>query len=130
MNYKSLIAAVLPACLALLVAVPGASGQAASSPERGLVGGATRESDSGKPVAGVQIVAHSVAKGTDQATFTDADGIFTFTNLEPGQYEVAALKHGYEKVAPQVELAPRRVTRVELPLAAAHASSQATTVTT
>ena len=58
----------------------------------GLVGGITHESASGKPVAEVQINAYNLDKGTDHATVTDADGIFTFTNLEPGQYEVAATK--------------------------------------
>ena len=106
--------AVLPACVAFLLAAlsPAAFGQAAV----GLVGGVTRDSASSKPVAGVQVVAHNVAKGTDRSTVSDAAGIFTFTDLEPGQYEVAATKNGFEKSSAQVDVAALRTVRVELPL--------------
>ena len=82
----------------------------------GLVGGVTRDSASGKPVAEVQVVAHNVDQGTDRATVTDVDGIFTFTNLEPGPYEVAAIKNGFQKSSARVEVAARRTARVDLPL--------------
>ena len=98
---------------ALLLGVSlAASGQ---SPV-GLVGGIAHDSASGKPVSEVQIVAHNLAKGTDLATVTDADGIFTFTNLEPGPYEVAATKSGFEKSAARVEVAALRTSRVDLSL--------------
>jgi hypothetical protein len=82
----------------------------------GLVGGIARDSASGKPVAAVQIIAHNLAKGTDRDTVTDADGIFTFTNLEPGSYEVAASKNGFQKSSARVEVAALRTARVDLPL--------------
>jgi len=63
----------------------------------GLVGGITRDSSSGKPIAKAQIVARNLDKGTQRTTISDADGIFTFTNLEPGPYEVAATKDGFGK---------------------------------
>jgi len=113
---KSLLVGVLSASAGFLFSVPPAFSQAAV----GLVGGITRESASGKPVAEVQIVAHNLVKGTDRATTTDANGIFTFTDLEPGQYEVAAAKSGFEKSSAHVEVAARRVARVELPLAFAN----------
>jgi hypothetical protein len=47
----------------------------------GLVGGVARDAASGKPVAQAQVTAHNLAKDTDAATVTGADGIFTFTNL-------------------------------------------------
>src|SRR5580700_5006816 len=68
----------------------------------GLVGGIARDSATGEPVAQAQIIAHNVTKGTDQTTVTDVTGIFTFTNLEPGPYEVSATKNGYQKSAAQV----------------------------
>ena len=82
----------------------------------GIVGGITLDSASGKPVAEAQITAHNLDKGTDSATVTDADGIFTFTKLEPGQYEFAATKSGFQKSAARIEVAALRVTRVQLPL--------------
>jgi hypothetical protein len=67
----------------------------------------------------VQIIAHNLDKGTDQATVTGSDGIFTFTNLEPGRYEVAAAKSGFQKSSKQIEVVALQATRVELPLRAA-----------
>jgi hypothetical protein len=105
---------VAPACAALLFAA--ISSPAFGQSSVGLVGGVTRDSSTGKPVAKVQIIAHNLDKDTDRTAISDADGIFTFTNLEPGPYEVAATKDGFEKSSAQVEVADRRVTRVELPL--------------
>ena len=82
----------------------------------GLVGGITRDAASGKPVAEAQVNAHNLDKGTDQTTLTGADGIFTLTNLEAGQYEVAATKDGFQKSSVRVEVSARRTAGVELPL--------------
>ena len=102
---------VLAACIFAALSLP-AFGQAPV----GLVGGVARDSANGKPVAEAQIIAHNLNKGTDQATVTGADGIFTFMNLEPGQYEVAATKNGFQKSSAKIEVAALRATRVELPL--------------
>jgi hypothetical protein len=85
----------------------------------GLVGGITRDSSNGQPMAAVQIVAHNLDKGTDRSTTSDGAGIFTFTDLEPGQYQVAAMKNGFETAAAQIAVAANRTARVELPLRAA-----------
>ncbi len=82
----------------------------------GLVGGITSDSGNGKPVAEAKIIAHNLDTGTDHATVSDADGIFTFTNLEPGQYEVAATKSGFEKSSKEIQVAALRTARVDLPL--------------
>jgi hypothetical protein len=82
----------------------------------GLLGGVTRDSASGKPVAEAQILAHNLVKGTDRATVSDASGIFTFTDLEPGPYEIAATKNGFQKSSAHVEIAALRVARLELTL--------------
>jgi hypothetical protein len=106
--------AIVAACVAILLAAlsPAAFGQATV----GLIGGVARDSASSKPVAGVQIIAHNIAKGTDRSTVSDAAGIFTFTDLELGQYVVAATKNGFEKSSAQVEVAALRSARVELSL--------------
>ena len=49
-------------------------------------------------MAGAQVVAHNVAKDTDRSTVSDAMGIFTFTDLEPGQYVIAASEKWIRKV--------------------------------
>jgi hypothetical protein len=105
--------AVAATCLAyILAAAIPAIGQSSV----GLMGGVTSDFTSGKPVAKAQIVAHNLFKGTDSTTISDADGIFTFTNLEPGRYEVAATKDGFQKSSTQVEVAAMRSARVDLPL--------------
>jgi hypothetical protein len=112
MTRKLLNIAVLPACLAFqFTAVPGLAQSLA-----GLVGGVTRDSASGKPVAEVQVVAHNMDRGTDRTAVSDANGSFTITNLEPGRYEVAATKDGFLKSSAAVEVAALRVQRIELPL--------------
>lgn len=82
----------------------------------GLVGGIARDAASGKPLAEARINAHNLDKGTDNVTVTGADGIFSFTHLEPGAYEVAATKQGFRKSSVRVEVGVARVAGVELPL--------------
>src|SRR5579862_1886208 len=84
----------------------------------GLVSGTARDSGSGKPVAEAQVSAHNLAKGTDRTTVTDAGGIFTFTDLEPGAYDLAATKNGFQKSSAHVEVAASRTANVDLPLIA------------
>lgn len=98
-----------------LVGLSAAYGQAPV----GLVGGITRDSSSGEPVAKAQVVAYNLSKKTERSTVTDGDGIFTFTNLEPGQYKFAATKDGFQESSAQVDVAASKVERVELPLHAA-----------
>jgi len=99
--------------LFIVGAVPVLAG---ADPDVGLVGGTARDAASGKPVAEAQIIAHNLGKSTDRSTVTNADGNFTFTNLEPGQYEVAATKNGFQKSSARVEVAAHQEARVELPL--------------
>lgn len=103
----------LPVCLAIAFAAL-ALPAFAQSPV-GFVGGMTHSS-SGEPVAKVQIIAHNLTRNTDLTTVSDADGIFTFTNLEPGPYEVAALKDGFQKASTKVDVTARKAARVDLPM--------------
>ncbi|MBI2681220.1 MAG: TonB-dependent receptor [Candidatus Solibacter usitatus] len=105
------------ACTALLcgaLSIP-AFGQ----PAGGLISGIANDSSTGKPVAEAQIVVRNLAKGTDRAAVTGADGIFNVTNLEPGLYEVAATKSGFQKSSARVEVAGHLTVHVDLPLLAA-----------
>src|SRR5580704_9059906 len=75
---------IVPACAALLW---GAwSLPAFAQATVGVAGGITRDSSSGKPMAEVEVIAHNLKKGTARTTLTNTEGIFTFTNLEPGLY--------------------------------------------
>jgi hypothetical protein len=112
-NGPAIAAHVSGALLLGLLALP-AFGQVPD----GYVGGMARESASGKPVAEVRIVAHNVDKGTDLFTVTDTSGMYKFTNLEPGRYDVAATKSGFQKASATVEVEGKHLTRVDLPLEA------------
>src|SRR5262249_40713838 len=85
----------------------------------GVVNGVTRDSASGVPISGVQIVAHSLDGGSDRATVSNNEGAFTFANVEPGRYEIAGAKSGYRKISTNVEVAASRSLTVELPLLSA-----------
>ncbi len=105
---------VVPACAALLW---GAwSLPAFAQATVGVAGGVARDSSSGKPLAEVEVIAHNLNQGADHATLTNIDGIFTFTNLEPGPYEFEAIKDGFRKSSMRAEVDGLRAARVELPL--------------
>ena len=79
MNCRSLLSAVVPACIALqlaLLPIP-----AAAQESFGGVGGVTRNSVSKQPVAQVQIIAHNILKGTDHNAVSGLDGTFTMARL-------------------------------------------------
>jgi hypothetical protein len=85
-------------------------------PAATLVGGVIRDSSSGKPVSDVQVTAHSLNKGTDRATVSNTDGVFTFTNLEPGSYEFEAIKEGCRNSSARAQVGDLQVASVELRL--------------
>jgi Putative beta-barrel porin-2, OmpL-like. bbp2/Carboxypeptidase regulatory-like domain len=109
----AMTAPISAALLLGLLAVP-AFGQRAD----GYVGGMARDSATGNPVAEVRIVAHNVDKGTDLFTVTDTAGMYKFTNLEPGRYNVAATKNGFQEASATVNVEGQHLTRVDLPLEA------------
>jgi hypothetical protein len=115
MTRNRLLLAV-PACIALqLAALPiPASGQGAF----GSVDGVTRDSTSKKPVAHVRITAYNVSKGTNRSAISDTNGAFTIAKLEPGLYQVAAVRDGFAKSTASVQVAAPETYRVDLLLAA------------
>ena len=94
---------------------PPLNGQTSAS----VVGGTARDSASGKPVAGAQIVAQHLGNGTARSTLTNTGGLFAFTNLEPGRYEFSASKNGFQKASAKIEVVGTQAVRVDLPLLAA-----------
>jgi hypothetical protein len=89
---------------------------ALGQPAATLSGGVTRDSSSGKPVPEVQVTAHNLNKGTDLATVSNTDGVFRFTNLEPGPYEFEATKEGFRKSSARAQVGDVQVTNLDLPL--------------
>jgi hypothetical protein len=85
----------------------------------GLLNGVVRNSNTGMPLAGVQVVAHSLGSGLDRTTLTSNEGFFTFSNVEPGRYELTAGKNGFQKLIANVDVAASRTMIVEFPLSAA-----------
>jgi hypothetical protein len=116
MTRNLLAFAVVPACIAFqIAAVPTpASGQGLF----GGVGGVTRDSASRQPLALVRITAHNVDKGTDRLAISGPDGAFTMPGLEPGLYQVAAVRDGFVRSTASVEVAAPGTHRVDFLLAA------------
>jgi hypothetical protein len=111
---KPLAISVVPACAAFFLGALSltAFGQATV----GLVGGITRNSSSGKPVAEVQVTAHNLKNSTDRVTVSNTEGVFRFTNLEPGSYEFEAIKDGFRQSSARAEVDDLRVAKVDLSL--------------
>jgi hypothetical protein len=112
-SYTALSIAILVGSLAL-----PANGENLSA----VLNGIARDSASGIPISGVQIVAHNLEGGSDRATVTNNEGAFTFANVEPGRYEIAGTKSGFRKISTNVEVAASRSLTVELPLLSAAAA--------
>src|ERR1700760_4001236 len=99
--------AVVPACAAFFWGVLSLT--AFGQPPAGFVCGITRDSSSGKPVPEVRVTAHNLNKGTDRATVSNTDGVFTFANLELGTYEFEAIKTGFRKLSARAQVNNLRV---------------------
>lgn len=118
MNCKSLLSAVVSAGIALQLAVlpVPASGQESF----GSVGGVARNSGSKQPMAQVQITAHNMMKGTDHNALSGIDGTFAMARLEPGAYQLAAVRDGFITSTANLEVSPASTYRIDFLLAEAH----------
>jgi hypothetical protein len=116
---KLLLSAVVPACILFQVAALPfpAFGQTLV----GGIGGVTRDSASGQPVAQTQITAHNEHKNTDHTASSGADGVFSIANLEPGAYDVSITKDGFQKSSVHVDVAARQTAQLDLKLRVAAA---------
>ena len=118
---RLLFSIVVPGCIALQHAVlpTPAAGQGLY----GDVGGVTRDSASGQPVAQALITARNVYNGRHGTAISGSDGAFTIARLEPGLYEVAAARDGFIKSTANVEVAASGIYRVDFLLAADYPSA-------
>lgn len=109
----SRILTILP--MLFLAMLPSSFGQDASGRVRGII----RDSGSGRPIAEALIVAHRLGQGAQQTALSGVDGSFALQNLEPGPYEVAATKNGFQTSAANVDVTALQAAQVELPLQSA-----------
>jgi hypothetical protein len=114
---KFLLSAIVPACVAVQLGVlpVAAFGQTSV----GSIGGVTRDSASGQPLAQVQITVHNIDKNADRNASSSVNGAFSIANLEPGRYEVIAAKDGFLKSSAKVEVVAPGTHQVDFLLAAA-----------
>lgn len=61
-----------------------------------LIGG-VYNNESKKPLSNVTVTATHMATKKEKVTLTDADGNYSFTDLEAGLYRFAFTKNGYKK---------------------------------
>jgi len=78
----------------------------------------TRDSVSRQPLAQVRITAHNVSKGTQRTAISGLDGTFIMPGLEPGVYDMAAVRDGFARSIAHVEVAAPNTHRVDFLLAA------------
>ena len=82
--------------------------------------GSTRDAG-GQPLAGTQVVVHSVANNIDRTVISGADGNFVISDLKPGRYQVTGKKSGFEDSKPAtVELPDAQGGAIELTLNEQH----------
>ena len=100
------------------LALAGALLQAPAAIDKAAVSGRVVEQDTQAPIAGAQVMLAILLEGPPAAPFnmrpmmavTDADGRFTFADVDPGRYRVAATKAGFASPGaplstPPIELA-------------------------
>ena len=111
MTCRLRLVALLPACLTLQLA------HAQST--FGDIRGTTRD-PSGLVLDHATVTVHSVEENNDRKLVSGDDGTFVVANLQPGHYELTAVKPGFENSSTEaIELSARQSLRVDLTLALA-----------
>jgi hypothetical protein len=113
------------ACTAVSL-FPGARNAAAQQAAASATGqpglaGVIRDAANGQPLPQALIIAHraGMSTNTDLTAVSGADGAFAFAGLDPGGYEISAMKNGFTQASAKVEVAPQGNSRAELALTAA-----------
>lgn len=104
----------------ILLVIP----QGAVAQERGSVAGAVANRETGRPLAGANVL----VVGTGIGAVTDPDGRFMLTGIVPGTHELRASFIGFESAADRVEVAAGETTDVVMQLLPAMLQIQPITV--
>jgi hypothetical protein len=109
--------------VSLFQGVQNASAQqvtANTTSQPGLAG-VIRDVSNGRPVPQALVIAHRVgtSAGADLTLLSGLDGSFTIVSVEPGSYQVLAMKNGFTQASVKVEIAARGNAHVDLALTAA-----------
>ena len=80
---------------ALVILLSGVSSNAQNA--TATLSGAVRD-DNGAVVQGVNVTLNNSATGRSRSTKTDDEGRYSFTNIEPGAYELRAARQGFKTV--------------------------------
>src|ERR1700678_707844 len=96
MSYGDAVRVPNWAALALLTLLSALSSFAQAG--QGKVSGLVKD-PSGAIVVGAQVVLHNNATGLDQHTVSNAAGLYTFTSVNPGEYDVTASQKGFSSPA-------------------------------
>ncbi len=106
---KLIFATILPACLALQMA----HAQSTFGDLRGV----TRDPD-GLPLPNATVTVHSLDENSDRKVVSGDDGEFQVENLKPGNYQLTAVKEGFQNAAAiNVQLSARQSLRVDISMA-------------
>jgi hypothetical protein len=98
--------------LAFAVFTPGIFGQSDTAVLFGLV-----KDPSGGSIAGAKVVAHNQATGAQRELETDAKGLYYFTLLPPGNYELTVESQGFKTYRnPVVQIQVAEVGRLDIDL--------------
>jgi hypothetical protein len=100
---KKLIFGFLTLMLAITVIAGEKEGKTAKDNEHAAfvaLSGTVTDSGSGESLVGVEVK----LEGTDEKTYTDFDGNFTFGNIKPGEYKLTANYISYQKSTETMKL--------------------------
>jgi hypothetical protein len=85
---------------------------------------------SGAAVVGVTVTLTNTGTAEKQTQTTGDTGLYTFVNLNPGQYRLAVEKTGFKRVIREnIIIQVQQTTRLDVPLAVGEAKSETVTVT-
>src|ERR1700722_11520354 len=90
---RSFVALALGLCLCLVAMLTGSPVSAQST--FGSLSGTVTDS-SGSAIPDAQVVLTSLATGASQSLTTGGDGLYTFVNLNPGDYRLEVQKDGFK----------------------------------
>src|ERR1700685_3581224 len=95
---RSFVALALGLCLCLVAMLTGSPVSAQST--FGSLSGTVTDS-SGSAIPDAQVVLTSLATGASQSLTTGGDGLYTFVNLNPGDYRLEVQKDGFKHYRPK-----------------------------